>query len=73
MWGYVETDEEKLNSYLKFLLILYENSEEYFYASDIKVLIDILLRELEFIRSGSFIPYIEFNQYLIMLVFKALA
>ena len=51
---YIETDEEKINSYLKFVLILYENSDEYFYSSDAKVLIDILLRELEFNRSGKF-------------------
>lgn len=47
-----ETDEDKLNLYLKFVLILYQNCNEYFYSSDVKVLIDILLREIEMNISG---------------------
>ena len=43
---WVEIDEEKINMYLKFVLVLYENTSEYFYSADMKVLIDILLREL---------------------------
>ena len=43
----------RLNSYLRFLILLYENSQsEYFYSSDFKVFIDILLREMEMNRSG---------------------
>ena len=39
--------------YLKFVMILYQNSEEYFYSSDVKVLIDILIREMEMNISGT--------------------
>ena len=49
-----EIDEEQLNSYLKFISIIYENNYEYFYTNDLKLLIDILLRELEMNRSGNF-------------------
>lgn len=39
-----ETDEDKINSYLKYLKICYDNSEEYLYSTDIRVLIDIILK-----------------------------
>lgn len=41
-----ETDETMLNSYLKFILVVYENVDEFFYSSDLKVLVSIFLREL---------------------------
>lgn len=41
----LEADELRLNIYLRFMILLYENTTaEYFYASDFKVFIDILLR-----------------------------
>jgi hypothetical protein len=34
-----EIDEQKLNSYLQFIMVLYENNMEYFYMNDLKLLI----------------------------------
>lgn len=48
-----ETDEEVLNGILKFIIQIYDQTEEYFYITDLKVLIDILCRELELYRSGN--------------------
>lgn len=55
----VEFDEGKLNNILKFIGVLYENADEYFYTSDMKILLDIILRELEMNRS-------ELNQFLLL-------
>lgn len=55
------------------MIIIYGNTvQPYFYGSDFKIFIDILLREIEMNRSCSFGDYLELNQYLIMMVVKAI-
>ena len=41
-----EIDKEKINFYLKFLKICYNNSQQYQYSKDIRVLIGILFKNL---------------------------
>lgn len=48
-----ESDDETLNSLIKFVVLMYERSEDYFYLTDVKVLLDVLIRELEHYRSGT--------------------
>lgn len=47
-------------------MVLYENYEEYFYRNDLKLLIEILVREIEMNRSN-------LNQFLIIGVLNAMA
>ena len=39
-----EIDEYKLNGYLQFIMVLYQNYDDYFYQNDLKLLIEILVR-----------------------------
>jgi hypothetical protein len=44
--------EERLNRYTAFIYILCERDADFFYASDLKILVEIVLREIELYRSG---------------------
>jgi len=39
-----ESEDETLNSMIKFVILMYEKTEDYFYLTDVKVLLDILVR-----------------------------
>ena len=47
-----EIGEERLNRYMGFVYVVCEREPDFFYASDMKVLIEIVGRELELCRSG---------------------
>jgi hypothetical protein len=47
-----EIIEERLNRYTAFIYVLCDRDSEFFYASDLKILVEIILRELELYRSG---------------------
>lgn len=50
-----EADDEALNNLVKFVILMYEKTEDFFYITDVKVLLDIMVRELELYRSGIFL------------------
>ena len=53
------------------MILIYQNTvREYFYTVDFKNFIDILIREIEMNRSCINTNYVEFNQYLIMMILK---
>jgi hypothetical protein len=43
---YLESDDDVLNALIKFVILMYEKTEDYFYLTDVKVLVDILVREM---------------------------
>lgn len=58
----IEIDEFKLNGYLQFIMVLYQNYEEYFYHNDLKLLIQILVRQMQMNRSSNYF-YINKNRF----------
>jgi hypothetical protein len=42
-----------LNRYTAFIYILCERDSDFFYASDLKILLEIVIREIELFRSGT--------------------
>ena len=48
-----EISEERLNRYIGFVYIICEREPDFFYESDMKILVDIVIRELELCRSGN--------------------
>ena len=68
----LEPDQNTQNGYLKLISHLYETCDEYFHSSDVKVLIDILLRQLAMNRSCKLCFDLELNCFLILNLIKVL-